>query len=103
MCVPRSICRAVPSLRGPPARIGGPRRLGTALRDPLIHKINNMPAALLDKKEERIRRMFGDIAPRYDLLNHLLSFNVDKYWRRRTTKIVAPNGTDPILDVCTGT
>jgi demethylmenaquinone methyltransferase/2-methoxy-6-polyprenyl-1,4-benzoquinol methylase len=62
-----------------------------------------MSANLLDKKEERIRRMFGDIAPRYDLLNHLLSFNVDKYWRRRTTKIVAPLGTDPILDVCTGT
>ena len=62
-----------------------------------------MPGALLDKKEERIRRMFGEIAPRYDLLNHLLSFNVDKYWRRRATRLVAPQGTDPILDVCTGT
>ena len=62
-----------------------------------------MSSALLDKKEERIRRMFGDIAPRYDLLNHLLSFNVDKYWRWRTTRLVKPTGEAPILDVCTGT
>jgi demethylmenaquinone methyltransferase/2-methoxy-6-polyprenyl-1,4-benzoquinol methylase len=47
--------------------------------------------------------MFGDIAPRYDLLNHLLSLNVDRYWRWRTTRLVAPEGTAPILDLCTGT
>jgi demethylmenaquinone methyltransferase/2-methoxy-6-polyprenyl-1,4-benzoquinol methylase len=58
---------------------------------------------LLDKRESRIRRMFGDIAPRYDLLNHLLSLNIDKSWRRMTTKLVPPKGDDPILDVCTGT
>jgi demethylmenaquinone methyltransferase/2-methoxy-6-polyprenyl-1,4-benzoquinol methylase len=58
---------------------------------------------LLDKREVRIRRMFGDIAPWYDTLNHLLSFNVDKYWRWRTTRIVPPVGRDPILDLCTGT
>src|SRR5262245_12147550 len=34
-----------------------------------------VPPALLDKREARIRRMFADIAPRYDLLNHLLSLN----------------------------
>src|SRR5262245_29907231 len=62
-----------------------------------------MATALLDKKEDRIRRMFGEIAPRYDLLNHLLSLNIDKYWRLRTTKLVPPQGTDPILDRCTGT
>lgn len=62
-----------------------------------------MSTALLDKKEERIRRMFGDIAPRYDLLNHLLSLNIDKYWRKRTTRLVPPAGNAPILDVCTGT
>ena len=58
---------------------------------------------LLDKRETRIRRMFGAIAPSYDLLNHLLSLNVDRYWRWRTTKLVPPINTDPILDVCTGT
>jgi demethylmenaquinone methyltransferase / 2-methoxy-6-polyprenyl-1,4-benzoquinol methylase len=58
---------------------------------------------LLDKRETRIRRMFGNIAPRYDLLNHLLSLNIDRYWRWRTTRLAPPRGTAPILDVCTGT
>jgi demethylmenaquinone methyltransferase/2-methoxy-6-polyprenyl-1,4-benzoquinol methylase len=59
--------------------------------------------ALLDKREIRIRSMFGNIAPSYDLLNHLLSLNVDHYWRWRTTRIVPPRGEAPILDLCTGT
>jgi len=58
---------------------------------------------LLDKRETRIRRMFGNIAPRYDLLNHLLSLNIDRYWRWQTTRLAPPRGTAPILDVCTGT
>jgi demethylmenaquinone methyltransferase/2-methoxy-6-polyprenyl-1,4-benzoquinol methylase len=58
---------------------------------------------LLDKRETRIRSMFGAIAPSYDLLNHLLSLNVDHYWRWRTTRIVPPAGDGPILDLCTGT
>jgi demethylmenaquinone methyltransferase/2-methoxy-6-polyprenyl-1,4-benzoquinol methylase len=57
----------------------------------------------LDKQESRIRAMFGNIAHRYDLLNHTLSLNVDRYWRRRTTRLAPPQGNDPILDVCTGT
>jgi demethylmenaquinone methyltransferase/2-methoxy-6-polyprenyl-1,4-benzoquinol methylase len=63
--------------------------------------------SLLDKRETRIRRMFGSIAPRYDLLNHLLSLNVDRYWRWATTRLAPPvldgPGAGPILDVCTGT
>lgn len=62
-----------------------------------------MSSSLLDKRETRIRRMFNSIAPRYDLLNHLLSLNIDRLWRRRTTRLVPPQGTAPILDVCTGT
>ena len=62
-----------------------------------------MATALLDKRETRIRSMFGNIAPSYDLLNHLLSLNVDHYWRWRTTRIVPPVGDAPILDLCTGT
>ena len=59
--------------------------------------------SLLDKRETRIRSMFDHIAPSYDFLNHLLSFNVDHYWRWRTTRLVPPHGTAPILDLCTGT
>ncbi len=62
-----------------------------------------MTTTLLDKREPRIRTMFGNIARHYDLLNHLLSLNVDRWWRRRTTRLAPPQGTDPILDVCTGT
>jgi demethylmenaquinone methyltransferase/2-methoxy-6-polyprenyl-1,4-benzoquinol methylase len=47
--------------------------------------------------------MFGNIAPSYDFLNHLLSLNVDRYWRWRTTQMVPPLGDAPILDLCTGT
>lgn len=47
--------------------------------------------------------MFGEIAPRYDRLNHLLSLNVDRYWRWRTVRAVPPQGNAPILDLCTGT
>ncbi len=65
-----------------------------------------MSTDLLDKREGRIRTMFADLAPRYDLLNHLLSLNVDRYWRWRTTRLVPPEVAGdpaPILDVCTGT
>jgi demethylmenaquinone methyltransferase/2-methoxy-6-polyprenyl-1,4-benzoquinol methylase len=58
---------------------------------------------LVDKRDATIRRMFGHIAPSYDLLNHLLSLNIDRYWRWRTTRFVPPSGSGPILDLCTGT
>lgn len=60
-------------------------------------------ASLLDKGEGRIRGMFGRIAPWYDFLNHLLSLNVDRYWRWRAAREVPPEGAAPILDLCTGT
>lgn len=58
----------------------------------------------LDKSSARVRQMFGEIAGRYDLLNHVLSLGIDLYWRRRTVCLVPlePDG-GPILDVCTGT
>jgi len=58
---------------------------------------------IVDKSAARIRQMFGEIAPRYDRLNHLLSLGIDRGWRRRTVKLVPPAGTAPILDLCTGT
>jgi demethylmenaquinone methyltransferase/2-methoxy-6-polyprenyl-1,4-benzoquinol methylase len=47
--------------------------------------------------------MFGEIAPHYDRMNHLLSMNVDRYWRWRAVKILRPNREQPILDCCAGT
>lgn len=59
--------------------------------------------AEIDKSDQRVRRMFASIAHRYDLLNHLLSLNIDRSWRTYTTRIVAPAAGIPILDCCTGT
>lgn len=57
----------------------------------------------VDKTGSRVQQMFGEIAPRYDFMNHFLSGGVDYYWRWRTVRKVAPTGAAPILDVCTGT
>lgn len=61
------------------------------------------PPASVDKRGERIRAMFAGVASRYDLLNHLLSLNIDKSWRRRVVKELPPSPGAPVLDVCTGT
>jgi demethylmenaquinone methyltransferase/2-methoxy-6-polyprenyl-1,4-benzoquinol methylase len=57
----------------------------------------------VDKSGQRVRAMFASIAGKYDLLNHLLSLNIDKSWRRFTTRTVPPEAGVPILDCCTGT
>lgn len=53
-----------------------------------------------------VREMFTAIAPRYDLLNHVLSFNIDRMWWRRTARAFGSVLTQPaarILDLCCGT
>lgn len=50
-----------------------------------------------------IATMFDEISPKYDTLNHLLSFDVDKMWRRKTARLVAQHQPQTILDVATGT
>ncbi|MEZ6061423.1 MAG: bifunctional demethylmenaquinone methyltransferase/2-methoxy-6-polyprenyl-1,4-benzoquinol methylase UbiE [Planctomycetaceae bacterium] len=57
----------------------------------------------VDKSGTRVRQMFGEIAGRYDFMNHFLSAGTDMYWRRKTVRSVRPSGDAPILDVCTGT
>lgn len=60
---------------------------------------------MVEKKSETVRNMFGSIAHRYDLLNHLLSLSVDRYWRWVTARrLGAALPVDPlVLDLCTGT
>lgn len=59
--------------------------------------------SVVDKSGQRVRKMFGEIAPKYDRMNHLLSMNVDRYWRRRTVRAMRPSMDQPILDCCSGT
>jgi demethylmenaquinone methyltransferase/2-methoxy-6-polyprenyl-1,4-benzoquinol methylase len=57
----------------------------------------------LDRESERIRSMFGRVAPRYDLLNHLLSGSLDRLWRRRLAADLALPPGSRVLDLCAGT
>lgn len=50
-----------------------------------------------------IASMFDRISTKYDRLNHLLSFNIDKTWRRKTAKIVVKSQPKTILDLAAGT
>lgn len=58
--------------------------------------------AIRDKKSQ-IRTMFDNIAPTYDHLNHLLSMNIDRLWRRRAVRHAAARRPLSVLDVATGT
>jgi len=55
------------------------------------------------EKKEQVADMFNNISKRYDLLNHLLSLNIDKGWRTKVVKMVAADNPTVILDVATGT
>ena len=57
----------------------------------------------VDKSGDRVREMFRQIAPRYDRMNHLLSLNIDRYWRSQAVKRLQIDPSRPVLDVCTGT
>src|SRR5258708_7160300 len=66
------------------------------------------PKGITDERQAAawVRGMFGQVAGRYDLLNHVLSFNLDKWWRARTVRKVAPVLANPkavVLDLCCGT
>lgn len=74
-------------------------------RDDLESSIVANAASGGENKREYVRSVFEQIAPRYDLLNHLLSFNIDRVWRRRAIRALGwernPGGT--YLDLCAGT
>ncbi|HEX5829558.1 MAG TPA: ubiquinone/menaquinone biosynthesis methyltransferase [Gemmatimonadaceae bacterium] len=75
------------------------------VRAPSLEGEDERAAAGGAEKRAYVRRIFSEIAPRYDLLNHLLSFNIDRRWRRRALAtlhwIRAPDGC--YVDLCAGT
>ncbi len=54
-------------------------------------------------KKKQVAEMFDNISPKYDLLNHLLSLNIDKYWRKKAIKEARKYAPSSILDIATGT
>ncbi len=63
-------------------------------------------AATEQEASRWVRQMFGRVAPRYDLANHVLSFNIDRYWRSRTVSRLESRIRKPcarVLDLCCGT
>lgn len=55
------------------------------------------------RKSEQVRDMFDHIAPRYDLMNRLMTAGIDKLWRRRLVRVVRKMRPLTILDIATGT
>lgn len=62
-----------------------------------------MRPSRISKNSHEIRRMFAGISGRYDFLNHLLSLNVDRLWRKKAVRTLDPRPGEKILDLCTGT
>jgi demethylmenaquinone methyltransferase/2-methoxy-6-polyprenyl-1,4-benzoquinol methylase len=63
----------------------------TAVRDDLAHQ-----------EPEAISAMFGRVAPRYDLMNHVMGGGLDLYWRRRLVQAVGAQQPGRVLDLATG-
>jgi demethylmenaquinone methyltransferase/2-methoxy-6-polyprenyl-1,4-benzoquinol methylase len=61
------------------------------------------PIGEVEGKAEAVEDMFDAVAPRYDLLNRILSLGVDQYWRWRAVRQLADEQPARILDVATGT
>lgn len=57
----------------------------------------------LSKEKKEIAGMFDSIAPHYDFLNHFLSFNADRTWRKKLTRSITASGAKKVLDLACGT
>ncbi|MBR6016065.1 MAG: bifunctional demethylmenaquinone methyltransferase/2-methoxy-6-polyprenyl-1,4-benzoquinol methylase UbiE [Prevotella sp.] len=55
------------------------------------------------EKAQQVEQMFDNIAPTYDKLNHRLSWNIDRGWRRKAIEALAPHKPQTLLDIATGT
>ncbi len=56
-----------------------------------------------DERERRIRRVFDTVAPRYDLMNDLMSLGIHRLWKRAFVRMVAPRASETIVDLAGGT
>ena len=62
-----------------------------------------MPYGNEGKKAEQVEQMFDHIAPTYDRLNHLMSMGIDRRWRKKAIRWLAPFRPQDVMDVATGT
>jgi len=60
-------------------------------------------AGSIATKSEQVGKMFDDISPSYDFLNHALSFGIDNLWRKKVVSILKKENPQSILDIATGT
>jgi len=68
-----------------------------------VHKTPVTPYVESGSKKEQVTTMFDKIAPKYDLLNRVLSMGIDTIWRKKAINRLNPNDHKKILDVATGT
>lgn len=61
------------------------------------------PIGEAEGKAEAVEAMFDEVAPRYDLLNRILSVGIDRYWRSRAVRLLHDDNPGRVLDVATGT
>lgn len=91
-----------------------PDRANTPLANPVppaapaARALGTTPGGTSDERSaaQAVRQMFDEIAPRYDLLNHVLSMNVDRLWWRRTARLfthILSRSDARVLDLCAGT
>jgi len=64
---------------------------------------NHPPIGEAEGKAEAVEKMFDAVAPRYDLLNRVLSAGIDRYWRTRAVQMLDEEQPRRVLDVATGT
>ena len=92
----------------PNSRVPGTSRLGLRPNRPvhLLRTMTKPPIGQAEGKREQVEAMFDEIAPRYDLLNRVLSFGIDVWWRKRAVRLLGQALTGApsrLLDVATGT
>lgn len=92
-----------PSSSAQPGKASDPQSTGQTDHENAQSSKGNDGAIPLDKSAMRVREMFRQIAPRYDTMNHLLSLNIDKWWRKKAVAKLKIDGDAPILDLCCGT